>query len=78
MLRIAPAERYLDIMSNWRKRRGFRRQGAPCSSVPVSRQTGAIVPMIGDGDYIVTDSENHASIIQGTLIAKAAPERAGS
>jgi len=31
---------------------------------------GAIVPMIGDGDYIVSDSENHASIIQGTLIAK--------
>ncbi|HSV98160.1 MAG TPA: aminotransferase class I/II-fold pyridoxal phosphate-dependent enzyme [Spirochaetota bacterium] len=31
---------------------------------------GTIVPMIGDGDYIVSDSENHASIIQGTIIAK--------
>ncbi len=31
---------------------------------------GAIVPMIGDGDFIISDSENHSSIIQGTLIAK--------
>lgn len=36
---------------------------------------GVIVPMIGEGDYIVSDSENHASIIQGTLIAKS---RSGS
>lgn len=31
---------------------------------------GAIVHMIGDGDFIISDSENHSSIIQGTLIAK--------
>ncbi len=31
---------------------------------------GAIVPLIKKGDYIMSDSENHASIIQGTLIAK--------
>ncbi len=32
---------------------------------------GAIVPLIKKGDYIISDAENHASIIQGTLIAKA-------
>ncbi len=31
---------------------------------------GAIVPLIKNGDYIISDKENHASIIQGTLIAK--------
>jgi 8-amino-7-oxononanoate synthase len=31
---------------------------------------GAIVPLIKKGDYIISDTENHASIIQGTLIAK--------
>ncbi len=32
---------------------------------------GAIVPLIKKGEYIISDAENHASIIQGTLIAKA-------
>jgi len=32
---------------------------------------GAIVGIIKKGDYIVSDKENHASIIQGCLIAKA-------
>ncbi|MBP8179276.1 MAG: aminotransferase class I/II-fold pyridoxal phosphate-dependent enzyme [Spirochaetes bacterium] len=32
---------------------------------------GAIVPLIKKGEYIISDDENHASIIQGTLIAKA-------
>ncbi len=31
---------------------------------------GAIVPLIKKGEYIISDAENHASIIQGTLIAK--------
>jgi 8-amino-7-oxononanoate synthase len=31
---------------------------------------GCIVPMVKEGDYIISDKENHASIIQGTLIAK--------
>ncbi|TAL35200.1 MAG: aminotransferase class I/II-fold pyridoxal phosphate-dependent enzyme [Spirochaetes bacterium] len=32
---------------------------------------GAIVGIIKKGDYIISDKENHASIIQGCLIAKA-------
>lgn len=32
---------------------------------------GAIVPLISKGDYVISDAENHSSIIQGTLIAKA-------
>ncbi len=31
---------------------------------------GGIVPMIKKGEYIISDTENHSSIIQGVLIAK--------
>ncbi|CUT04893.1 aminotransferase class I/II-fold pyridoxal phosphate-dependent enzyme [Candidatus Chrysopegis kryptomonas] len=31
---------------------------------------GAIVPLIGKDDYVISDKDNHASIVQGTLISK--------
>jgi len=31
---------------------------------------GAIVPMLKKGEYLLSDADNHSSIIQGTLIAK--------
>ena len=31
---------------------------------------GAIVPLIGKDEYVISDKDNHASIVQGTLISK--------
>ncbi|CUU02517.1 8-amino-7-oxononanoate synthase [Candidatus Thermokryptus mobilis] len=31
---------------------------------------GAIVPLIGKDEYVLSDKDNHASIVQGTLISK--------
>ncbi len=31
---------------------------------------GAIVPLIGKDDFVISDKDNHASIVQGTLISK--------
>ncbi len=31
---------------------------------------GAIVPLVGKDEYVISDKDNHASIVQGTLISK--------
>lgn len=31
---------------------------------------GAIVPLVGKDEYVISDKDNHASIVQGTLITK--------
>ena len=48
----------------------FGKEAACIFTTGYQTNQGAIVPLIKKGDYIISDTENHASIIQGTLIAK--------
>ncbi len=46
------------------------RQSAIVFSTGFQTNQGAIVPLISENDYLVSDAENHNSIIQGSLIVK--------